>query len=161
MDDLSLLYEIENDLSVWKVSNTLVPFSKHVIELYLQSSHQDIYTNKQLRLMICEQNTHTPVGTIDLFEFDPRHSRVGVGVLIFKAYRKNGFAFEALQLVREYAQYTLLLHQLYCNISVSNYESIALFEKCGYVKAGIKKDWNIIEPGKFEDEVFYQLLLNS
>lgn len=156
--DLNLLYTFENDPSIWKVSNTISPFSKDVLEQYLHSAHQDIYTNKQLRLMICLLDTHEAIGTIDLFEFEPLHLRVGVGVLIFESYRKKGYALEALQLVKEYATSTLLLHQLFCNISAGNKESISLFEKCGYEKAGIKKEWNQIAKNKFEDELLYQLI---
>ena len=90
--DLELIYNSENNTAVWKVSNTLTPFSKDVLELYLHAAHQDIYTNKQLRLMICLNSSNKPIGTIDLFEFDPMHFRVGVGVLIFEAFRKKGYA---------------------------------------------------------------------
>lgn len=157
--DLELLYASENDSSIWKVSNTLTPFSKDVLELYLHSAHQDIYTNKQLRLMICLNQTHESIGTIDLFEFDPMHLRVGVGVLIFEQYRKKGYAFEAIELVKQYAQHTLFMNQLFCNISTSNKESIELFEKCNFEKIGIKKQWNKIAKNQFEDEWMYQLIL--
>ncbi|MBC7695299.1 MAG: GNAT family N-acetyltransferase [Burkholderiales bacterium] len=156
--DLELLYSFENDQSIWKVSNTLVPFSKDVLELYLHTAHQDVYTNKQLRLMVCLIENNEAIGTVDLFEFDPLNFRVGVGVLIFEAYRKNGYAFEAIQLIKQYAHHTLFMHQLFCNISASNKESLALFEKCGFEKAGIKKEWNQISKNKFEDEWMYQLI---
>lgn len=156
--DLELLYSSENNTSIWKVSNTLTPFSKDILELYLHSAHQDIYTNKQLRLMISLNHNHTPIGTIDLFEFEPMHLRVGVGVLIFEEFRKKGYAFEAIELVKKYVQETLLLNQIFCNISISNKESIALFEKCNFKMVGVKKSWNQIAKNQFEDEVMYQLV---
>lgn len=159
--DLESLYTSENNPSVWKVSNTITPFSKDILELYLQTAHQDIYTNKQLRLMICLNQTKEPIGTIDLFEFDPMHFRVGVGVLIFEAFRKKGYAFEAIELVKEYAQNTLLMNQVFCNISVSNIESIILFEKCNFEIIGIKKQWNRISMNQFEDELMYQIILKN
>jgi len=157
--DLELMYDIENDTEVWKISNTIHPFSKDVLLQYLQSAHQDIFTNKQLRLVICLNDTSEPIGTIDLFEFDPLHLRVGVGILIFKNFRKNGFAQEAIELVKLYSKKVLLMNQLYCNISSSNEGSIFLFEKCGFIRIGIKKQWNRIEKNQFEDEILYQLLL--
>ena len=84
--DLDLIYSLENDMSIWQISNTITPFSKDIIQLYLQSAQQDIYTNKQLRLLICLNETNQPIGTIDLFEFDPMNLRVGVGILIFESY---------------------------------------------------------------------------
>lgn len=157
--DLELLYFSENDQTIWKISNTITPFSKDVLELYLQSSHQDIYTNKQLRLMICLNKTQEPIGTIDLFEFDPMNLRVGVGVLIFEAFRRKGYASESIELVKQYTKNILLMNQLYCNISSSNNESITLFQKCGFNKIGIKKQWNRITINQFEDELMYQLIL--
>lgn len=156
--DLELLYVSENDTAIWKVSNTITPFSKDVLELYLHSAHQDIYTNKQLRLMICLNQNHTPIGTIDLFDFDPMNLRVGVGVLIFEEFRRKGYASEAIDLVKKYAQETLMMNQLFCNISSSNSDSIALFEKAGFEKVGIKKQWNQISKNIFEDELMYQLI---
>lgn len=160
-DDLSLLYESENNISVWKISNTITPYSKDVLELYLHTAHQDIYTNKQLRLMICLNQTHEPIGTIDLFEFEPMHLRVGVGVLVFETYRKKGYAYEAIELVKSYTKDTLLMHQLFCNISSSNTDSISLFEKCGFNKIGVKKQWNQISKFQFEDELMFQLVFKN
>jgi diamine N-acetyltransferase len=156
--DLDVLYASENDSTIWKVSNTLAPFSRDVLGLYLQTAHQDIYSTKQLRLMICLKQNNEPIGTIDLFEFDPLHGRVGVGILIFQAFRKKGYAIEAINLVKDYTRNTLLMNQLFCNISASNSESIRLFGNCGFQKIGVKKNWNQISKNQFEDELMYQLI---
>ena len=156
--DLELLYTCENDTSVWQVSNTQTPYSKHVLSQYLEAAHQDIYTTKQLRLLICLRESNEAIGTVDLFEFEPTHARVGVGILIFEKYRKKGFAFEAIELLKKYAFETLLMNLLFCNISANNTESIALFEKCGFEKIGIKKKWNRISHNNYEDEFMYQFI---
>ena len=80
--DLELLYRWENDSDVWTISNTRTPFSKYVLKNFIETSSQDIYTAKQLRLMIDENATGETIGIIDLFDFDPFHLRVGVGILI-------------------------------------------------------------------------------
>jgi diamine N-acetyltransferase len=156
--DVDLLYNIENDISIWKISQTITPFSKEILQLYLDSSHQDIYTTKQLRLMICLKQTNEAVGTIDLFDFDPMHLRGGIGILIFKNFRKKGLAYESIELVKNYVRNILMLHQIFCNISASNADSILLFEKSGFEKFGIKKQWNKISAYCFEDEYLYQLI---
>lgn len=156
--DLETLYACENNMAVWKVSNTQTPFSKHVLEQYLDMAHLDIYTNKQLRLMICLDDLGTAVGTIDLFEFDPAHGRLGVGVLIFEEFRNKGYAFDALHCLKTYAFETLLVNQLFCNISASNRESISLFEKLGFKNTGVKKKWNKVSATEFEDELMFQLM---
>jgi len=159
--DLELLYICENDQAIWKISNTVAPFSKQVLQQYLEASQNDIYTNKQLRLMICKTQSHQCIGTIDLFEFEPLHARVGVGVLIFDAFRKQGYAYESIELVKHYVFDTLLLNQIYCNISASNTESIALFNKCGFKPIGLKKAWNRLSANSFEDEWMFQLVRST
>lgn len=145
--DVDLLYNWENDLSVWQLSNTIAPFSRFVLEQYVMNADQDIYSSKQLRLMIVtneENEKPRTIGSIDLFDFDPKNLRVGIGILIIKEEREKGYASEALELVIRYVFDTLCLHQIYCNIPVGNESSIKLFQKMGFKVAGQKKDWLII-----------------
>lgn len=158
MTDLDFLYQLENDESVWEVSNTVTPYSKYALKQYLENAHREIYDVKQLRLVICDLNDDRPVGFVDLFDFEPRHLRVGVGIVIFaEADRKQGFATEALELTKKYTFAHLKVHQLYANISEDNIVSIQMFEKLGYKKAGEKKDWISMATG-FKSELIYQLL---
>jgi diamine N-acetyltransferase len=53
----------------------------------------------------------------------------------------------------------LQLHQLFCNITADNFESLKLFEKCGFKITGRKIDW-IKTPGTFVDEHILQLINN-
>lgn len=160
-EDLNLLYKWENDTSIWRVSNTQAPFSKFVLEQFLANQHNDIYTNKQLRLIACKHGSDDAVGAIDLFDFEPFHQRAGVGILVDETFRNNGFATEVLRLITEYAFNTLLLKQLYCNVGTSNEPSIRLFEKNGFKKCGLKENWNRIADGEFEDEWMMQLVKAS
>ncbi|MEJ8800955.1 GNAT family N-acetyltransferase [Pontibacter sp. H249] len=152
--DLEFLYTLENDVSVWHVGNTLTPYSKFVLEQYLENAALDIYTIKQLRLVIC--NTHSEaVGAVDLYDFDPMHRRAGVGIAIAPGHRKNGHASDALQLLLNYCQHTLQLHQLFCSVTASNLKSINLFTKAGFQSIGIRKDW-LRTPDGWEDVVEFQ-----
>ena len=83
-EDLDFLYEIENNESIWEVSNTQTPYSKWVLKNYLENSHLDIYEAKQLRLAICQDEDFPAIGLIDLFDFDPRNNRAGIGIVIQK-----------------------------------------------------------------------------
>jgi diamine N-acetyltransferase len=157
-EDLEFVYVIENDESIWHVSNTQTPYSKFLIHQYLENAHQDIYEAKQLRLAICSNDTSEAIGLIDLFEFDPKNNRAGVGVVIQKNNdRTKGIGSEALSLIIEYAFAQLQLHQLFANIGTENEISIGLFSKFGFQKIGVKKQWNKIN-GVYEDEILYQLI---
>ena len=161
--DLDFLYEWENDTSVWMVSGTVSPFSKFVLEQYLASSHNDIYVQKQLRLVIDfhgeeEDSDGLPIGCIDLFEFDPKNKRAGIGILIGDSeMRNNGYASEALELLLDYCFKILDLRQVYCNVTTENEASLRLFKKFGFEVTGLLQDW-IFDKGKWHDEYTLQLI---
>ncbi len=157
-EDLSFLYQCENNTDIWKVSNTLAPYSKYILKQYIENSHLDIYSAKQLRLVIEQKSNKTPVGAIDLFDFDPFHQRTGIGILIEKSEnRLHGYANSALLLLIDYCFNHLKLHQLYCNIGEKNEASIKLFTKVGFVQMAKKKNWLKGENG-WETELSFQLL---
>ncbi|WP_158973411.1 GNAT family N-acetyltransferase [Cellulophaga sp. L1A9] len=157
--DLDFLYQLENTTAVWEVSGTTAPYSRQVLEMYLDNVHRDIYEVKQLRLCICSLDD-TVVGLIDLFDFDPKNRKAGIGVVIASEERRNnGFGAEALELLCGYSRITLEMHQVYCNILEDNHASIHLFEKLGFEKIGTKKDW-ILSEGKFKNEILYQKIFN-
>ncbi len=141
--DINLLYEWENDKNQWHISNTVAPFSRFVLEQYIMNSHLDIYSTKQLRLMIdkISDSGNKTVGTIDLFDFDPNNKRAGIGILIKKSERKKGWASDALGLLIDYCFEVLHLHQVYCNILESNLASLELFKKHRFEIVGLKKEW--------------------
>ena len=58
-EDLEYLYKWENDMDLWDVSDTLTPFSHFTLKKYIENAHVDIYTSKQLRLMITRAVSYT------------------------------------------------------------------------------------------------------
>lgn len=157
-EDLAFIYHIENDETIWEVSNTQTPYSKFLITQYLENAHQDIYEAKQLRLAICKNENLEAIGLIDLFDFDPKNKRAGVGIIIQNEVDRNiGFGKEALGLMINYAFHQLQFHQLYANIGTENLPSLSLFTTFGFEKIGVKKDWNFTN-NSFHDEVLLQLI---
>lgn len=157
-EDLEFVYGMENDQSIWEVSNTNTPYSRFLIRQYLENAQQDIYEAKQLRLAICQDQHFPAIGLIDLFEFDPRNNRAGIGIVIQKdKNRRQNIGSEALELLIKYSFFNLNLHQLYANISTKNEASIALFTKFGFEKIGIKKDWILLD-NQYHDEAIFQLI---
>ena len=157
-EDLDFIHAVENDEEIWAVSNTQTPYSRFLIKQYLENAHQDIYQAKQLRLAICQDRSFPAVGLIDLFDYDPRNNRAGVGIIIKSPNARNkGIGSEALRLLVQYAFSQLNLHQLYANIDTGNEPSVALFTNFGFQKIGTKKEWNLVN-GKYKDEAMYQLI---
>jgi len=158
--DVDFICTMENDPTAWHAGNTLVPYSRYQIEQYVLSAEHDLFAERQLRLMIETISPDSPkktVGAIDIYDFDPLHRRAGVGILIVKEERQKGYASEALRLLIQYTFDVLYLHQLHCVISVTNKESLTLFQNNGFVQSGIKRDWRF-EDGEWTDVVLYQLI---
>lgn len=156
--DAQLLYTWENNRSLWSVSFTQLPFSKFILDEFVNMAHHDLYTNKQTRFIILNTNSHEPIGIIDLFDFEPQHARIGLGIFIHESFRRNGFALETIQLIKSYCFETLLLKQVYVHISESNTASIDLFEKCGFQKSGLKKSWHKTGLNTYENVWFMQFV---
>lgn len=142
--DLDALFNIENDTSMWHLSNTLTPFSRFDLEQFIMSAEKDIYIIKQTRFIIDHLNNirNTVAGAIDLFDFDPHNLRAGVGVVVLDKYRQQGIAGLALDLLIQYSFNHLGLHQLYCNIEETNEVSLKLFRDKGFRDCGKKLEWN-------------------
>lgn len=155
--DLDFLFEIENDEDLWEVSGTQTPYSKFVLKQYLEQAHIDIYQAKQLRLVVAKNQDDSPVGLIDLFDFDPQHKRVGMGIVITSENQGQGFAKESIELLINYCFSILQLHQIYANILEDNLKSINLFTQLGFDQIGIKKDWNFFK-NNYKNEILLQLI---
>jgi diamine N-acetyltransferase len=157
-NDLEFVYAMENDENIWDVSNTQTPYSRYLVKQYLENANQDIYEAKQLRLAICQDEDFPAIGLIDLFEFDPKNNRAGIGIVIqANGNRNKKIGSEALELLIKYSFRHLNLHQLYANISSENEASKALFTKFGFQKIGTKKDWILVN-GIYKDEDVFQLI---
>ncbi len=157
-DDIEFLYFLENSTDLWEISGTTTPYSKFILEQYLENAHRDIYDVKQLRLCICTKDDDKAIGFIDLFDFDPKNHRAGVGLVILnKEERNKGVGSESVSLICDYVFSVLGLRQLFANVLEDNKASVHLFEKLGFEKVGVKKDW-IFSKGSYKNEILFQKL---
>lgn len=160
LSDLDFLFHLENDTRQWVVSACKTPYSRYLLQQYIESNSHDIYTDKQVRLMIELRDTHEPIGAIDLFDFSPSARRAEMGQIIDAAYRGKGYAKEALQLVCEYAEQVLDLHQLYAYIFANNVAARQLYLNCGFREVATLEDW-VFSNRKYYDVCLYQRIFEK
>ncbi len=159
-EDATTLFLWENDPKNWKVSNTEVPFSMHAIHQLIEQQ-SNIRNSGEIRFMICLNESEITIGTIDLFDINFKHGYASVGIIVAEENeRRKGFAEESIFLLAEYARDILELANLQCTIHADNLASISLFENCGFLKVGTRKDWLKFK-GKRIDEISYQLCLKK
>lgn len=150
-EDLDELYQIENDRSLWDVGSTNVPYSRYALHEYIANTANDIYSDKQLRLVI--ETEGEVAGIVDLYNYDPRHNRAEVGIVIKSTMRSQGFAHEALEELHRYAGGVLGIFQLYAIVADTNERSRRLFMSLGYEPTASLKQW------LYEDDAYCDAIL--
>ncbi|MDR1780703.1 MAG: GNAT family N-acetyltransferase [Tannerella sp.] len=140
-EDLDALYRWENDTTMWALGSTLSPYSRYSIKQYIAEAGNDLFERRQTRLMIELTDSGATAGTIDLYDFEPFHSRAAIGILVDEAFRRKGIASAALTLLTDYAFNFLKIHRLYAFIPKSNTPCLQLFESSAFEQEGVLKDW--------------------
>ncbi|MBO7317622.1 MAG: GNAT family N-acetyltransferase [Bacteroidales bacterium] len=139
--DIDFIFLAENDSRSWKAASTIAPMSRFMIQQYIDSYQADLYQDRQVRLIVTHAHTGERLGIADLYEFDPRNSRAGVGIYIAGAHRSQGYGTSAVEALCRYAQEFIGIHTLYATIGEDNHASLHIFTHCGFTQSGILRDW--------------------
>lgn len=156
LEDLDLMYLIENDTELWPCGQASVPFSHYALKQYIAESSNDFFHDRQLRLVI-ETADGISVGFVDLQNYDVLHHRAEVGIVVVPEQQRKGLATEALRLLAQYVSAHLGIHQLYALVPEGNEPSIALFRRCGYKQVATLQDWLNCSKGWQPAIVFQQV----
>jgi len=125
------------------------------VEQFILNTNLEQFVQGQLRFLAERTEDHAVIGHVDLFEISALHRRAGVGILLDKAYRQQGYGHEILGLLETWTKKHLGLQQLWCTITRDNEASIRLFTKAGFEQTGIRKSWRWTGDG-WIDEVMMQ-----
>ena len=160
-EDLEQLYAIENNLDDWDYSSMNAPFSHYALRDYIANQHCDLTIDQQVRLVVCDDEKEQQViGLADIFNYDARHRRAEIGLIIGKDFRNQGYATEATKLLIDYASRTCLLDQIYAFISKDNEHCCRIFDKNGFNRVSILKNW-FRNANSFSDSIIFQLFLKK
>ncbi|MBR3647579.1 MAG: GNAT family N-acetyltransferase [Paludibacteraceae bacterium] len=153
IEDLSYLYQWENDAATWTDSDTHNPLSQHLLREYIANSTGDIYKDGQLRLIVEDEGR--TLGCVDLFDFDARSRKAAIGMYISPLVRGKGVGKQVLAMLEEYAFGFLGLHTLYAIIRETNAACRGLYESAGYRNAGVLQDW-VRSDNEYVNAIIYQ-----
>lgn len=159
--DVELMYCWENDTELWRVSGTTAPLSRERLMRFVEEQSYDIYATRQMRLIIESRDVDmagVAVGAVDIFDFDPQHLRFGIGILVYAPeMRRQGYARAAVEAVLRYGREVLGVVQVWASVAEDNLPSIALFEGCGFQRAGVRRRWLRTADG-YKNQIEYQYI---
>ena len=154
--DLDVLYRWENDSSIWGEGSMIPPFSRYDLKNYIANA-TDIFTSRELRLIVEENASRKQVGVVDLFDFEPIAQRVELGILIDEEVRGLGYAKETLEMVVRYVFDYLRCHQIMVKVNAKNEPSLRLFRDMEFTQAGMLTDW-VRDGDGWSDCALFQLI---
>jgi diamine N-acetyltransferase len=136
--DVELMVAWENLPEVQAVSEHTGVLKRKDIEDFLSQS-TDLFSDGQMRLMICQSSNHEAIGIIDVFDYNPALGKAGVGILIGDAEKRGkGMASDALKALMTFGKSTLKLKRIECLIFPDNSPSRRLFEQNGFKPHGVE-----------------------
>ena len=142
IDDFDYLNSVENNKSFWKYSFQNQNYSNDELIQFIYDSQLPIEQTKQIRFVICKNETDERLGFVDLFEIDFTKSQAGISILISDTQnRLKGYGKLSLKKIIKYAAEDLNIKNLYCNISNDNTLSINFFKSVGFKE--ISKNSNL------------------
>ena len=157
-EDLEILYTLENNTDIWNVSSINAPYSRYTLKQFIAKGTHDVYTDGQLRLMIESIEDGTVIGMVDLVDFNPRHLRAEIGIILAHDYQNKGFGTEVLFLMERYVHQFLHLKQLYAYICTNNEPSVKLFTKAGYTSTSTLRKWLYINDEFVDAKIFQKFI---
>ena len=121
---------------------------------YIAGNTNDIYTDRQLRLMISLPDGKI-AGIVDVFDFDVRNSKAEVGIVVLREFRGRGIGRNALRLMEEHCFDFLGIHQIYAYVRCDNEAALNVFRSCGFTETAVLKSW-IRRGQKYYDVCMFQ-----
>lgn len=160
-EDVHLLYDIENDVSLWHLNEDPSPFSRIAVKNYLMTQPHNIFQSGELRLVVMETATNEAVGLVDLVNFSPTDSRAEVGIALLDEKRSKGLGASALMALERYAKTFAHIRMLYAQVlAEGNPLAHSLFCGRGYKLVATLPQWHSHD-GKWVDIQIYQKMIGQ
>mgnify|MGYP005849092943 CR=1 FL=1 len=154
--DFKEIYRILSDPKVTKYLSIELPENEEDIKKNIKFSIMD--WNAAVGLSYSVFLNGTFIGLVNLYNIRWYYSRAEVGLFLDSRYWEKGYGSKILRKIIEYCFYTLGLHRLEAHIFPQNEASIRLFEKFGFKREGICRDYAQNLDDQWQDCIQYSLL---
>ena len=158
MEDSELIKDMFNDPEIeHHVGGWAFPLSLFAQEKWLESHYND---QSSARFVI-DTKEDGAIGILTFTNIDWKNKRADVGIKIsLDENRFKGYGTDAIMAIMRFAFDELGLHRLDSSRLAENQVSAHVFEKCGFVKEGVKREY-IYKGGKYRDLVESSILADE
>ena len=139
-EDLEIMLAVENDPLLWEHSSENTgPYTRYQMKQYIAENTNDIFTDRQLRMMIELQDGRI-AGMVDV---------------VLPEFRGRGIAKAAISGMEAHCFGFIGINQLYSYVRNDNVAARSVFDSCGFTEVAVLKSW-IRRGNKYYDVCLYQ-----
>ena len=150
-DDLSNYLEMVNDI---ENIESIKGLRKKVID---KKELINYFENYKGELFSIFNNSNEHIGNIGLTDFDNEVKSCSLGIMMHSNYKGQGYGFEGMKLVLNFAFNNLSLNRIYLEVVVWNKPAIGLYSKLGFKMEG-KHRKAFFSKNKIFDKLSFGLL---
>ncbi len=146
--DLEQIAKWRNQSRVAKWFFNAMPFALSEQERWYQGYLND----PAQRMFIVENLEGGPIGTLALVNIDQRNQSAELGRIVIGEddYLGNGFCGDAIRALLRFSFNEMNLNRVYAEVLGDNDTALALYERCGFKREGIKRN-AIFKAGMFQN----------
>ena len=109
-------------------------------------------------LIVCEKESSREIGFCSIYNINLSNQSAEISYLIGeKQFRGKGYGKEIIWLLQDIAFKKIGLNSISASVTEQNTRSLRVFEKTGFKRVGIRRQYHIIGDEKF-DEVLFEML---
>ena len=157
-----MTYEDTDKIVAWRNSPMVrskfiyqAPFTR---EGHLHWVHSMVETGRVVQFIICEQESHRMLGSVDIRDRDRTHHKAEYGIFIGEPdARGRGIGTAAAKLMLRYCFEEEKLHRVYLRAFADNLQAVRSYEKAGFVREGLLRE-DVCIDGEYRDIIWMAAL---
>ncbi len=158
LDDLDYLMNYWNNIELRRDLGPVIPHSRKEREQWIKNTWDEKSSGKAYVFAIKHIKTNEFLGTCSLKNVRPINRSAEVNIAIYdQNNRGKGYGTDAMKVLLEVGFNYLNLHRIGLNVFETNSQAIAVYEKVGFKKVGLRRDTDFVE-GCYVNDVAMDIL---